>query len=55
MQLLLGPCKTVYLHITIVVGGPLESRVAYLRMHIALVLEGPFEGKVLNYGSENII
>jgi len=53
MQLPLGPCKAVHLHIT-VVGGSLESRVVYLHMHIAGALRGLFEGRVLNYGSENI-
>jgi len=37
------------LHITVVVVGPLESRVAYLHIHIAVALGGPFEGRLLNY------
>jgi len=36
-----------FVHITVVVRGPFESRAAYL--HIAVDLRGPFEGRVVNY------
>jgi len=40
-------CKAEYLHIRVVAGSPLESRVAYL--HIAVALGVLFDGTVLNY------
>jgi len=43
------PCKAEYLHITVVVGAPLDSRAGYLHIRVAVALGNPFEGRALNY------
>jgi len=43
------PYKAEHLHITVVVGSPFESRLAYLHIHTAVALGGPYESRVLSY------
>ena len=62
LQLLLGPLKTEYLHVTVAIGSPFESRVLtncsccwaahcleaeYL--YITVADGGPFESRILTY------